>query len=238
MVQWLIENRHTPVLAIDADSNANLHELLGITVDATVGGIREEARTIVKADPGIAKQEYLELQVQRAVVEQNGYDFLAMGRPEGPGCYCYANNVLRDVIERLASSYQYLVVDCEAGLEHLSRRTLLSIDCLVIVSDPTMRGLHTALRIGQVVEEMRTRVRSKGLIINKAAENYTFPEEQHTDFSNETYSFIHTIPIDTVISRNDEKGIPVTTLNGATDAQKAIDSLMRRLLSEIPPPNN
>jgi CO dehydrogenase maturation factor len=237
-VQWLVNNGRTPVLAIDADSNANLHELLGITVSATVGGIREEARSIVKADPGIAKHEYLELQVQRAVVERSGYDFLAMGRPEGPGCYCYANNVLRDVIERLASSYRYLVVDCEAGLEHLSRRTLISIDCLVIVSDPTMRGLHTAVRIGQVVEEMKTRVRTKGLIINKIPENYTFSEEQHSDFSDETYSFIHTIPIDAVINRNDQKGIPITALDGATGAQKAIDSLMRRLLSENPPTIN
>lgn len=233
MIQWLVKNSLTPVLAIDADSNSNLHELLGISFDATVGGIREQARTIVKAEPGIARQEYLELQVQQAVVEQKGYDFLAMGRPEGPGCYCFANNVLRDVIERLASSYRYLVIDCEAGLEHLSRRTILSIDYLITVSDPSMRGLHTALRVGQVLDEMKTRVHTRGLIINRVPGRYALSGEQRTQFTDNSYAFIHTLPIDDTISRNDEQGIAVTALNGEDGVSTAIGALMRQFFPTI-----
>jgi CO dehydrogenase maturation factor len=238
LIQWLVNNGHTPVLAIDADSNANLHELLGISVDATVGGIREKARTIAKAEPGIAKQDYLELQVQQAVVEQKGYDFLAMGRPEGPGCYCFANNVLRDVIERLASSYRFLVVDCEAGLEHLSRRTILSIDHLLTVSDPTVRGLHTALRIGDVLDEMKTRVHSRGLVINRISEHFTLSDELRRSFTENNYSFIHTVPFDNTLSRNDEQGIPITALDTPTEAVQSIDTLMRKLVFITGQPEN
>lgn len=229
MIQWLVKNGQTPVLAIDADSNANLHELLGITLESTVGGIREKARTIVKAEPGIAKQEYLELQVQQAVVEREGYDFLAMGRPEGPGCYCFANNVLRDIIERLASSYRYLIIDCEAGLEHLSRRTILSIDHLITVSDPSVRGLHTALRVGTVLDEMKTRVRNRGLIINRTSDHYALSEEQRNEFMEQQFSFIHTLPLDEAVSRNDELGRPVSSLDTMSGAATAIATLLRQL---------
>lgn len=231
MLQWLVKNGHTPVLAIDADSNANLHELLGISLGTTVGGIREQARTIVKAEPGIAKQEYLELQVQQAVVEREGYDFLAMGRPEGPGCYCFANNVLRDVIERLAASYRYLVIDCEAGLEHLSRRTILSIDYLITVSDPSVRGLHTALRVGSILDEMKTRVHRRGLIINRTPDHYTLSDEQRTVFTGNGFSFIHTLPLDSDISRNDEQGLPISSLNVESGAARATNTLLQQLFT-------
>ena len=233
MIQWFVRNAITPILAIDADSNSNLHELLGISFDATVGGIREQARKAVRADPGIAKQEFLELQVQRAVVEQHGYDFLAMGRPEGPGCYCFANNVLRDVIEKIASSYRFLVIDCEAGLEHLSRRTILSIDFLITVSDPSLRGLHTALRVGTVLDEMKTRVRKRGLIINRATDRFTLSEENRKQFAENNHSFIHTLPFVDTLSRNDEQGIPVTSLTGDDGASRAIDTLMRSLMTPL-----
>ncbi len=231
MIQWLVKNGHTPVLAIDADSNANLHELLGISLEATVGGIREQARSIVKAEPGIAKQEYLEMQVQQAVVEREGYDFLAMGRPEGPGCYCFANNVLRDVIDRLAASYRYLVVDCEAGLEHLSRRTILTIDHLITVSDPSVRGLHTALRVGSVLDEMKTRVHQRGLIINRTPDHYVLSNELRTEFTGNGFSFIHTLPLDGAVSRNDEQGYPISSVTDESGAIAAIDTLLRQIIT-------
>ena len=147
MIQWLVARGEGPVLAVDADSNANLCEALGVEYDATVGGIREDARKEANALTGIAKQQFLDLRVQEALVEQHGYDLIVMGRPEGPGCYCFANNVLRDIIQRLAGNYRHIVVDSEAGLEHISRRTLLAIDFLCIVSDCTVRGVRTAGRI-------------------------------------------------------------------------------------------
>jgi CO dehydrogenase maturation factor len=230
LLTWLVDRKHTPVLAIDADSNANLHELLGFPVHATVGGIREEARSAAKALSGIAKHQFLELQVHQAVVEQPGYDFLAMGRPEGPGCYCFANSVLRDVIERLASSYRFLVIDCEAGLEHLSRRTILSIDYLFTISDPTVRGLHTALRIGEVLDEMKTRVRSRGLIVNRVPQGYELSAGQQREFTEHNFEVMHTVPHDESVTRIDEQGLPIGSLPPDSPAAMAVDDLMKRLI--------
>src|ERR1019366_5522524 len=128
---WLVEHGETPVLAVDADSNANLNEALGVPCNTSVGGIRESARKEVQALKGVSKQEFLDLRVQAAVVEQHGYDLTVMGRPEGQGCYCFANNVFRDVLDRLSRNYRNIVLDSEAGLEHISRRTLLSVDYLL-----------------------------------------------------------------------------------------------------------
>jgi CO dehydrogenase maturation factor len=230
VLRWLVEHEYTPVLAIDADSNANLHELLGITPAATVGGIREQARALAQTAPGIAKQEYLELQVQQALVEQRGYDFLAMGRPEGPGCYCFANSVLRDVIDRLATNYRFIVVDCEAGLEHLSRRTVLSIDYLFTVSDPSLRGLHTALRIGQVLDEMKTRVRYRGLIVNRVPAGWELPGDQRRLFADNGFTLFHEIPHDEGILENDMKGLSVAALGSGCRAVSAAGGMMRQLI--------
>jgi len=168
--------------------------------------------------------------VQQAVVEQPGYDFLAMGRPEGPGCYCFANNTLRDVIERLSTTYRFLVIDCEAGLEHLSRRTILSIDYLLTVSDPSVRGLHTALRIGQVLDEMKTRVRSRGLIVNRVPDAYELPDDQRKLFAGNQFSLFHTVPLDESIAGNDVQGLPIGSLPTDSPAAMAVDDLMKRLL--------
>jgi len=167
MLEWFLARRETPVLAVDADSNANLHELLGVSYQATVGGVRESLREEAQRLFGVAKQEFLDLRVQEALVEQRGYDLIVMGRPEGQGCYCFANNVLREVIQRLAGNYKRVVVDSEAGLEHVSRRTLLRLDVLCIVSDSTVRGVHTARRLADLTEEMGTPVKRRGLVINR-----------------------------------------------------------------------
>lgn len=168
IIDTLIKAGKTPVLAVDADSNANLNEALGVAYDSTVGGIREEAKTATKDMPGLSKNEYLDLMVNDSLVEMKGYDLIVMGRPEGPGCYCYANNVLRDVIKKIADNYKYVVVDSEAGCEHIARRTLLSIDLLILVSDCSVRGVRTAKRISDLVSELGTPVIKRGLVINRA----------------------------------------------------------------------
>jgi CO dehydrogenase maturation factor len=232
-LQWLVTHGRTPVLAIDADSNANLHELLGITFPATVGGIREEARSAVKGDPAHSKREHLSMLVQKALVEQNGFDFLVMGRPEGPGCYCYANNVLRDSIAQLSSSYPYLVIDCEAGLEHVSRRTLLSIDWLVTVSDQSFRGLRTAVRIDKLLEEMKTRITHRVLIINRASRNKALvTPEQSTVLADGDFEWIMALPEDPEVAQMDAKGGTIHDVPQASFIKKAIDGLMDRMIHE------
>jgi len=168
MVRLLVEAHRGPVLAVDADPNLNLNAALGVEVHDTVGDIREEGlagRAGSQPAPtmpgGMAKAEFLRLRIQQALVESEGFDLLAMGRPEGPGCYCFANTILRACLDEIGKNYRYVVIDCEAGLEHLSRRTAGDVDVLVLLSDPTMRGLDTAARVLELIESLGTRVGRK-----------------------------------------------------------------------------
>ena len=149
------------MLAIDADPASNLNDVLGLPLERTVGDIREDTSEKARAnllDAGVAKADLLEYEINASVVEGTGLDLLAMGRPEGPGCYCAANTMLRTIVDRIAGSYAWVVIDNEAGLEHLSRRTTRDVDVLLIVSDPTVRGLTTAGRIVELIDELKTRV--------------------------------------------------------------------------------
>lgn len=164
----LVEHQVRPVLAVDADPNLNLDAALGLRVEATVGSVREEAGQRRGAEPGgEATADFLEYNIRQALVEGKGFDLLAMGRPEGPGCYCYANELLRSAVDRLARTYRAIVVDCEAGLEHFSRRTTGDLDLLLILTDPTVRGLETARRILDLVKEVRTKVGEARVVVNR-----------------------------------------------------------------------
>jgi CO dehydrogenase maturation factor len=231
IVRWLVGNKKSPVLAVDADSNANLHEMLGVAYTATVGGVREDARSAAAQNTGIAKQQFLELRIEQALVECPGFDLIVMGRGEGPGCYCYANNVLRDVLAKLSSSYPYVVIDCEAGLEHISRRTIFSIDWLLTVSDPTVRGLETAVRVGQLLDEMKTRVSARGLIVNKVRQDgQTLTARQQTVIAAGQFSPVLTVPYDETVAAMDENGGCVNDLPDQSSMQQAVDAMMRKIL--------
>ena len=157
-VRSMIKKGITPVLVVDADPNSNLNETLGLKVGETIGSIREEMaeRSSSGGLPGgMAKHEYLEMKVHECMIEAEGFDLVVMGRPEGPGCYCFANNVLRDVLKILGKQYPHIVVDNEAGMEHLSRRITTSIDHLIVISDPTLRGLLAVERIRELIEELK-----------------------------------------------------------------------------------
>jgi len=229
MIKWLIEHGKTPVLAVDADSNANLHEALGTSFHSTVGGIREDARSKAQELTGISKQEFLDLQVQEALVEENGYDLIVMGRPEGQGCYCFANNVLRDVIQKLSSNYSHIVVDSEAGLEHISRRTLLSVDLLCIISDCTVRGIRTAKRVAGLAVEMGTPVKSRGLIVTRVP-NGELPPAVKAEIDNSELDILAVVPLDDNVSAMDAGGMAVGDIPADSPARIAINSLMERVL--------
>jgi CO dehydrogenase maturation factor len=145
-IRWLGENAGGPILAVDADPNACLDGLLGVEVRSTVGRVREDAKQRAQAGlgGGVGKEEWLDLKIQESIVEADDFDLIAMGRSEGPGCYCYANNVLRSVLDRLAKHYRSIVIDNEAGLENLSRRTVQTVDQMIFVADPSAPGLATA----------------------------------------------------------------------------------------------
>jgi CO dehydrogenase maturation factor len=229
IIQWLVNSKETPVLAVDADSNSNLNEALGVEYEATVGGIRENAKKIAKELTGVAKNEFLDLRVQEALVEQDGYDLIIMGRPEGPGCYCYANNVLRDVIQRLASNYKHLVIDNEAGLENLSRRTVIAVDYLIIVSDCSVRGVRTAGRIAELANEMGTPVKHRGLIINRAP-NGILPEGVKAEAAATGLELFAIIPFDDNVAEMDGGGEAIGSIPQDSQARQVIGTLMTRLL--------
>ena len=230
ILQWLVSHGETPVLAVDADSNANLNEALGIEYSATVGGIREDAREQASKLTGIAKQEFLDMQVQEALVEQSVYDLIIMGRPEGPGCYCFANNVLRDIIRRLSQNYKHIVVDSEAGCEHISRRTLLSIDFMAVVSDCSVRGIRTAGRLSQLVDDLGTRVHRKELIINRVPGG-VLPDAVRTEADSTGLPIAAIIPVDENVAAMDAGGMAIGDIPEDSCARACVDKLLSRMLS-------
>jgi len=167
LVRLLKENKKGSILAVDADPNSNLAEVLGLKSEESIGKILDEIASHPEKIPkGMTKDRFIEYQLQTAICEGEGFDVLTMGRPEGPGCYCYVNNVLRGLMTKLIHDYDYVVIDNEAGLEHLSRRTTRSADALVVVSDATPVGLRAAGRIHDLVQELKIKTGKNLLIVN------------------------------------------------------------------------
>ncbi|MDR1943789.1 MAG: AAA family ATPase [Synergistaceae bacterium] len=165
-VRSLRELGKTPILAIDADPNSCLGDMLGVQVSFTIGSARETVRDEAEAQK-LSKQELLRLKIAQSLVEKNGFDMISMGRPEGPGCYCYANNVLKMAIKELSDQYPFVVLDNEAGLENLSRRIVQSVDVLVLVSDASNSGMNTLERLYNLAREMRVGFRKLILLVNR-----------------------------------------------------------------------
>ena len=173
LIQYLCEKEKGPILAVDADANSNLNEVLGVEVEATLGEIREEIARAEMMDPspipaGMSKQDYAAFRFESALTEEDDYDLLVMGRTQGSGCYCYVNGLLSAQVARLSSHYQYVVVDNEAGMEHISRGILPHVDAVILVSDCSRRGIQAVGRIAQLVKECKLNPRVMGLIVNRA----------------------------------------------------------------------
>ncbi len=168
IVRFLKEKKLGSVLAIDADPNSNFGELLGVSVKEDIGAILEKIMIDPQKIPsGMAKERFIQHQVQAAICEADGFDLLSMGKPEGPGCYCYVNNVLRGLIDKLINDYDYIVVDNEAGLEHLSRRTTRFANILIVLSDASSVGLKSAKRVRELVQSLKFEVKKSFLLINR-----------------------------------------------------------------------
>ncbi len=234
IIRHIIENNLGDVLAIDADPSTNLNLALGVELEETVGDIREEA--LVQAQSGgmggISKHDYLDLRMNQALVEAPGFDLLAMGRPEGPGCYCAANNILRLCVDRLAKNYDYVVIDNEAGLEHLSRRTTRDVDLLLLISDPTLRGLLAAARAANLIKELKTHASEVKLVINRVitTDGQTpdlFPQLQRVIDEN-GLELAALIPMDPTVAEFDAIGRPLIELPADAPVSKAVEELIER----------
>lgn len=190
IINRLINRGKNPVLAIDADPNTCLDEVLDVKAIKTIGGIREEAREIAGKGlaAGISKQELLELKIAECMVEADNFDLIAMGRSEGAGCYCYANNVLKQTINTMTDQYPYVVLDNEAGMENLSRRIVQKVNCLVMVSDSSKRGIDTIRRLHSITHEMQIQYDKLAIVINRMRKDsplwyaQELQKEIHADF--------------------------------------------------------
>ncbi len=230
IIRWLNEHAVKPILAVDADSNVNLNDVLGVELKETIGVIREEAKTSAHKLPGgMTKQQFLEYKIQTSLVETPGFDLIAMGRPEGPGCYCYANNLLRDILSTLSANYKYVLIDNQAGMEHLSRRTAQDIDYLLIISDPSVRGIRSAARISRLIKEMDTRIREKYLILNRVQNS--IPQQVKKAIEEEGLKLFQSIPEDEKLLKLDQSGKPVGHITADSSAYQAIEKLLIKLLN-------
>jgi len=236
LIKYIAENRLGTVLAIDADPSTNLNLALGVPVYETVGDIREETlQEIQSGSPlgGMSKPDYLDLRIQQSLVEERDFDLLAMGRPEGPGCYCAANNMLRLSIDRLSKFYDYVVIDNEAGLEHLSRRTTRDVDLLLVVSDPTMRGIIAAGRAAKLTQELEIRVGDIGLIVNRVpgddSGRLKLASRLEQAIVENGLRLIGLLPEDPTVGEYDAKGLPLIELPPETPVRQAMEEIIKSL---------
>jgi len=210
LIKYLTEGNNT-VLAIDADSDTNLPAALGDTVENTVGGMREsllEERD--KLPPDTNKKSLLEGKIYSVLVEKPRYDLLVMGRPEGPGCYCYANDLLRGIMDQIASNYEIVLIDTAAGLEHLSRRLIRDVTDLLVVTDGSRRGLETAERIRDLVTELDLNIENLYVVLNKVTDtNRERLQEYATELN---LKLVGMIPFDDNIADFDLEGLPLAGL--------------------------
>ncbi|MBC7249389.1 MAG: AAA family ATPase [Anaerolineae bacterium] len=229
VIKYLREHSEGYILAIDGDPSANLNLVLGMELEETIGHIREEAMLEVQSgqyDASMSKHDYFEYRINRSLVEGDHIDLIAMGRPEGPGCYCAANNILRHVIDRLGNDYDYVVIDNEAGMEHISRQTTRNIDVLFILSDPTVRGLRGAQNIVELTRELGTRIRRAYLVINGVRGELPAPlAEQMEEVG---VPLLGILPYDEKVAEFDILGRPMIEL----DSDSALVSASRRLLEQ------
>jgi CO dehydrogenase maturation factor len=227
IVHRLIRHNCRPVLAVDADPNMCLNLSLGVTVEKTVGGVREEAREAAGKGmaTGVAKQQLIEMKIAESLVEGEDFDLIAMGRPEGPGCYCYSNNVLKSVLGQIAAQYPFVVLDNEAGLENLSRRIVQQVNVLIIVADPSRQGLDTILRIHALAQEMEIQYGTLIVIINRARREIA-PEQINAIRTATKADLMISLPDDDEIAGFGEMGTSLQTISDDNTIVQRLDGLL------------
>jgi len=227
VIGHFIRAGRTPVFAVDADANYNLNEQLGVEVRSTIGASREDMKkkiTANEAPAGMSKDDWMEIQMQANLIESEGFDLLVMGRPEGPGCYCAANNTLRRHLELLSGNYPVVVIDNEAGMEHLSRRTTAKIDLLLLVSEPSPVGIMSAARIRDLAREMEIAVARTGLVINRVPEGMA--DRLVEEARGRNLEVLGTVPADAAVMEYALAHKPAVNLPPETPAVRAIEKIL------------
>jgi CO dehydrogenase maturation factor len=229
IVRYFTRHIKDPMLAIDADPNSNLGETLGLVIEKTVGDIREDFMRDPQGVPsGMDKVLYLEMLMNQVLIENNNFDLLVMGRQEGQGCYCMVNNILNRFADELENNYKYMLVDNEAGMEHLSRRTSGKVDMLLMITDYALRGLRAVGRINGMLDDLKLDVREKGLIVNRA------PDQLNQAFLDEVEKIgvplLCTIPQDDNLLQFDMERRSMLELPDDSPAVVAVKDLMEKII--------
>ena len=240
IIKYLVQTQNGSVLAIDADPSSNLNMVLGLDLEWTVGDIREDMLGQVQSSllqsgaamgtmpGGMSKHDYLDYHVRSSLAEGDDFDLIAMGRSEGPGCYCAVNHNLRDVIDTISKNYRYIVIDNEAGMEHLSRRTTRDVQHLIIVSDPTQRGIVAAERIARFKNELDIHIENAYLVINRTDNGIPRPLEQRIEQME--IPLIGSIPSDRELIEFEYRGQPLVELGEDSPVYQATVSIMEYII--------
>ncbi len=228
LVKYLVHSQKTPVLAVDADSNANLNEVLGVQVEETLGEARENMKK-GQVPSGMTKDIFMEMKLEQAVVEADGYDLVVMGQPEGAGCYCAANTLLTNFLDRMQGNYPYIVMDNEAGMEHISRLTTKNVDVLLVVSDTSRRGIQAATRINKLAGELNIGIGRSYAIINQVKE--ALPEAMLAVLKEGGLELAGTVPADPVVYDFDLNGRPTVEMPEESASVRAAFDIFNKVVA-------
>ena len=233
LIQYLAEKKKGPILAVDADANANLNEVLGVEVEATLGDIREEIAKAELAEKspipaGMSKQDYAEFKFDTALTEEDDYDLLVMGHTQGKGCYCFVNGLLSAQVARRSQHYNYVVVDNEAGMEHISRGILPNVDIVILVSDCSRRGIQAVGRIARLIPECGLKPKKVGLIVNRAPGG-VLSEGVQEEIQKQGLELLGVVPHDEGVYEYDSAGTPTTELPPENPVRQALYKIIDSL---------
>lgn len=233
LIQHLCESGKKPVLAVDADANANLNEVLGVEIECTLGELREEIERAgvdsrYQIPVGMTKQAYLEMRLADAVAEKDDYDLMVMGRTQGQGCYCFVNGLVQTQIQKLQSHYPYVVVDNEAGMEHISRGLIPSMEIAILVSDCSRRGVQAAGRIAALMKELNFNPKMVGLIVNRAPEG-KLDEGTMEEINRQGLTLLGIVPQDQNVYQYDCDGKPIIRLPKDSPVRSALHDIVQKL---------
>lgn len=231
LIDYLCKKNQGPVLVVDADANSNLNEVLGVEVETSLGAIREEmAQAELKGSipAGMTKADYANFKFNSALIEEDDFDMLVMGRTQGKGCYCYVNGVLKTLVDKYARNYSYVVMDNEAGLEHVARGTLPQVDTMLLISDCSRRGIQAVARVAEMIREMELKPGRLGLIVNRAPDG-VLDDGVKAEIEKHGLDLIGVLPQDEGVYRCDCNGEPSAKLPESNPVKVALKGIMQSL---------